>query len=346
MVTHKNAWLLAGAVTVAILLGVVRQGDSAEIRVRGQTMGTHFEVVVLAPPDGMGHDTLASAANDVLRKINAQMSTYAQGSEISRFNASDSVKWHAISPDFAAVLRAAHTTSTQTDGAFDITVQPLIDLWGFGREKHLKPRRPSVESLHAVRSLVGWSKIDVDRVHPQVRKAEGRMRIDLSAIAKGYAVDAIARMLKQHGATRYLVDIGGEVRVHGAGPNADRWRIAIERPTDGSPGPHVILGLDDGACATSGDYRNYVVIDGQRFSHIIDPRTGEPVRHQLASVSVIHEHAATADALATGLFVLGPIDGLRTAQTLGLAALFIEREGSQMITTMTPAMHPYVETRP
>ena len=228
------------------------------------------------------------------------------------------------SPEMLEIVAEAQRVARLSDGAFDITVGPLVDLWGFGPSGVTEA--PSEERLAELVAIIGYEQIAVDPVNGTLRKAIPECRIDLSAIAKGFAVDEVAAALEGEGFSTYMVEIGGEVRTRGRKASGDEWRIGIERPDAGGRAIHTAIALTDLALATSGDYRNFIVRDGVRISHTIDPRTGRPIAHDLASVSVIHSSCMTADALATALEVLGPEEGFALAQRQQIPALFLIRK--------------------
>ncbi len=309
--------------SVALVVGC---GGVEYRELSGATMGTSYRVIARCVP------TLeATAVATVLDAVNASMSNWDADSEISRFNRAPTGTWVALSSPLAGVMRAALALASVSGGAFDVTVGALVDAWGFGPGGDGAPARPPPA---APRPLTGHRFLELSG--DRLRKSAD-VRIDLSAIAKGYGADAVAEALKGRGCTDYLVEIGGEVRVRGTSPALRPWRVAIESPQPGAS-PDPVLELTDAAVATSGDYRNAVVRDGIRFSHILDPVTGAPVRHPLASVSVVHESAMWADGYATLIHVLGPEEGLAFAETHGLAAYLIVRRGSRLESRMTPRM--------
>ncbi len=227
-----------------------------------------------------------------------------------------------MSAQTAAVVAEAQRFSELSNGAFDITVGPLVDLWGFGPDPRtgLVPEEPALE---AAARRVGYRHLEVRDHPPGLRKAIPGLGIDLSAIAKGYAVDRIAALLLSLDISDFMVEIGGEVRVSGRKPDGSFWRIGIETPRAGPRDVHRIVELDGVAMATSGDYRNYFEQDGKRYSHTIDPKTGKPIEHRLASITIIDESAMFADAMATAMMVLGPEAGMDLGERLELAALFV-----------------------
>ena len=292
----------------------------------GPTMGTTYSVKLavakLAPDE---QRLIGKLITTQLDRVNALMSTYLSDSELSRFNRHASAEPFPIAQATLDVLTVARQVSELSGGAFDITVGPLVRAWGFGAGAS-RPAAPDPAILQELSAHVGYDQLHLSSGPPSVAKRDPRIQCDLSAIAKGFAVDEIARLLETRGYLDYLIEIGGELRGHGQ-PRDDRpWRVAVERPMAGSERSiQLVLPLLNQSLATSGDYRNYYEEAGARISHTIDPRTREPIRHPLASVSVLHPEAVWADALATALNVLGPEAGYNLAVERGLAAFFIVR---------------------
>lgn len=295
--------------------------------VDGQTMGTTYRILARCP------DSLDAGRIDaVLASVNASMSNWDKDSEISRFNASPVGPWSTLSPPLAEVMRAALTLSAMSDGAFDVSVGALVNVWGFGPA----PARqwPGDVELEAARAHTGYRYVEL---------ADNRLRktldvsIDLSALAKGYGVDAVAAVVEEQGCVDYLVEIGGEIRVRGKNLMGRPWLLGIEMP-DGSGSAHRLVELKEGAVATSGDYRNFFEHDGTRYSHTIDPRLGTPVTHALASVTVVHASAMWADGYATAIAVLGPDAGLELAESEDLAAYLLVRRDDGLEPRATASM--------
>lgn len=285
----------------------------------GQTMGTYYRVSIVASPE-LQVDSLIDLVEQELEGVNQSMSTYLASSEVSRFNRASAGEVIELSEPTAAVVDEALTISTLSLGAFDITVGPLVRLWGFGADGSTE-RRPDEQTLLETLIAVGREKIELDG--RRLLKSNAATEIDLSAIAKGYAIDQVGDLLREQNLTNWLIDVGGELLA--SGENLDRtWQIAIEKPSV-SGGIEQVVELRNQAIATSGDYRNYVLLDGNTYSHAIDPATGYPVRHSLASVSVLHERAATADALATALLIMGTEKALQFAETQNLSVFLISR---------------------
>lgn len=309
-----------GGLAVALLLVIGCGGEGDYRRYGGTTMGTYYQVTARCPAD------VGSIVQDTLRKVNEEMSTYLPDSALSRFNAASPGEWFPVSPELAEVVDAAAVLSRESGGAFDVTVGPLVNLWGFGPDEITS--LPAADVVAETLKRIGHQHLQVAHDPPRLRKTAD-LYVDLSAIAKGYGVDRVTARLAEAGCEAMLVDVGGEVRGAGQSPSGRPWRIGVEVPDPESHGAvQRILRLADGAVATSGDYRNFVESEGRRFSHTIDPRTGYPVEHSLASVSVLHPSAMWADGYATLLTVLGPEEGMEFARRHGLAALFIVRTPS------------------
>ena len=289
----------------------------------GNTMGTTYTIQINSRqtiPDLPG---IKHSIEQILASVNTAMSTYIPDSELSRVNQSDSNRWIGVSDPLFKVISAAQEISLLSNGAFDITIGPLVNLWGFGPvdQIDLPPGDLTIKSLL---ENVGFRKLHLDSRRKLIMKDLPGIYIDLSAIAKGYAVDEVARQLEnKYSIQNYMVEIGGEIHAHGTNSRDNVWRIGIEKPVTDQRTVERIIYLDNMAMATSGNYRNYININGTRYSHAIDPRTGKPVQHQLASVTVLHPQCMIADAWATALLVSGPETGLKLARQYGLDALFI-----------------------
>jgi len=319
----------------AALAGCERASAPAETLLRGSTMGTSYSVKVVDLPSALTAESLQAQIDQLLEAVNDSMSTYREDSELSRFNRHPGSDWVAASEGLLEVLEIAQETSRISEGAFDITVGPLVNLWGFGPDA-TPDRVPDEAEIRSALAKVGYRRLHLQRAPPAIRKDLPDLYLDLSAIAKGYGVDAVAAHLESLGLESYLVEIGGEVWGKGHNARGTPWRIAIETPSVGERSVYAIVQLDGQGIATSGDYRNFFEQQGQRFSHSIDPATGRPVTHTLASVTVLGPSVTRADALATALLVLGPERGYRLAEQQGLAALFIMRQGNGFSERATP----------
>ena len=319
----------------ALLLTACGDSRLPQLQLDGSALGTTFNVSIVEPPEALDTEILQASILAVLNRIDMLASTWRQDSELSAFNADQSTDWIIVSPEFCDALQSALELGRISDGAFDVTVGPLVNLWGFGPDGQvLEP--PSDEAIAEARERVGHALVEADCAEGLVRKDHAQMHVDLSGWAKGFAVDEVAEMLTGEGLENYLVEIGGEIRVSGHNSRAANWALAVEAPSTSERVPHAIVRVTDTSVATSGDYRNYFEYDGASYSHTIDPRTGRPVTHNLAAVTVVHASAAYADAMATALLVLGPQDGPALAQKLGIAAYFLIREDAGIAEVTSP----------
>ena len=302
------AWL---ALTAALAFGCERQA------VTGTAMGTTYAVQA-ACAEPLAAVPIVAALAEVERR----MSTYDDASELSRFNRAAVGEPVAVSPPLFAVVAAAMRLATQTDGALDPTVAPLVALWGFGAHARTEPPTPA--AIRTTRRQVGYERLALRPRPPELTKLSA-LTLDLSSVAKGYAVDRVAEALADAGCGSYLVELGGELRVAGGGPGGRPWRIGVESPSGGAP--VATLAVYEGAIATAGNYRQTRRVGEREVSHVIDPRTGYPTTHGLASVTVVAPTALAADGYATALLVLGPETGLLFAEREGLAAVFVSPAG-------------------
>ncbi len=316
-----------------ILLSALVGCQDQLITISGPTMGTTFQVKIVQSEITMDLDVLEREINARLTEVNRQMSTYRDNSEITQFNRARSTDWFGVSSDFAYVLHIAQEISTWSDGAFDVTIGPLVNLWGFGPSA-IPDRVPSPDSIEAAKTLVGYKKIRVALSISAIKKEIPEVYCDLSAIAKGFGVDRVASYLDSLGINRYFIEIGGELRTKGHNHLRQLWRIGIASPA-GQGELQKALALDNMSMATSGDYHNYFERDGVRYSHTIDPRTGRPITHALASVTVIHKSCAYADGLATAINAMGPEKGFVFAEKRNLAVFMIVRQGDEFVEKMT-----------
>ncbi|ARS27342.1 FAD:protein FMN transferase [Sphingomonas sp. KC8] len=297
--------------------------DGRVLNLGGRTMGTSWSARIVAstPLDG-----IAAALQALLDRVVADMSNWEADSAISAFNRLPAGRWQALPPDFFTVLQRGLAIAAESDGAFDPTAGRLVDLWGFGpAPARLAP--PNDAQIAAALANAGHGRIELD---PHARRARqpGGVAIDLSGIAKGYSVDLLADHLRERGHRHFLVEVGGELVGEGVMPDGQPWWVDLEAP----PGVSVVparIALHGLAVATTGDYRRYFDHDGQRYAHSIDPRSGRPVAHGVAAVSVVHRRCMDADAWATALTVLGLDAGLALAAERGLAARFITNEGGE-----------------
>ena len=327
---------------VAALGGLAACGPGAGLhRADGESMGTRYAVAWSGGPDC--GPSLADELARELGRVDAEMSHWRADSLLSRFNDSPADQWFPVSAELAGLVALALDLSRRSDGAFDISAAPLVDLWGFGTEE--RPALPEAAAVEAARLWTDYRKLEVRMAPPALKKGWAELRMDLSAIAKGHAVDRLARLLDGRGCDRYLIELGGELRTRGRGPAGASWRIGIEA-ADGAGQLHRRLSLSNRAAATSGDYRNFRLRGDERLSHILDPRTGRPVVHGLASVTVVADSAALADGLATLILVLGPQAGFEFAARRQIAALLLIRKEDGLEERYTAPMLSYLEGAP
>nr|WP_187265901.1 FAD:protein FMN transferase [Alkalisalibacterium limincola] len=293
------------------------------------------------PPEQVDVRELRGEIEAILETINAEMSTYREDALISRFNRAEAGTRFELPHDFDIVLLDSLALAEDSGGAFDPTVGPLVNLWGFGPEGD-RSEPPAGDDIAAARARIGWEKLHYDAVEG-VLEQTGGMYLDFSAIAKGHAVDRIADHLVARGVSGFVVDIGGDLRTLGTRPDGRGWRIAVERPQPGERAIHSVIEPGDMALATSGSYRNYFRDQGRTYSHTIDPRTGWPITHDIVSVTVLHERCAMADGLATVLTVLNEEEGMAFARERGLAVLWLVNTEDGVQERMTPAFAPYLE---
>ena len=300
----------------------------------GKTMGTTWSVKLAGPPRADG-DRLRCGIERVLARIVAQMSNWDAASDLSRFNRAGGGSWFPLPADFHVVLDYALALAEDTGGAYDPTVGPLVDLWGFG-PAGMRVDLPRENDIETARARCGHRKLTLDRKARCVLQPGG-VSLDLCGIAKGYAVDCVASLLHEQGHRDYLVEIGGELRGEGQKPDGSPWWVALEAPRGLNDTVETIVALQGLGVATSGDYRRYFEHQGVRYAHSIDPRRGYPVGNGVLSVTVLHRSCMRADALATALMVLGLDAGLQFAAARNIAARFVFADRSGLQCRGTPA---------
>ena len=308
----------------------------------GPIMGTQYRITVLLVNENK--DKAGQVERDAIQameSVNESMSTYLQGSEINALNNAPENTKVALSESLYEVIEQSLKLSEMSDGAFDITIGKAVNLWGFGPDGAIT-KSPSDEQLDAIKSSIGFQKLNLE--DSSIIKNTANISIDLSAIAKGYAVDQVAKSLEAYGINNYLIDIGGELRASGFAQGEQAWRVGIEKPhTLG--GIQQVIELTNKSIATSGDYRNYHIIDGEHYSHTIDAITLKPVFHRLALVSVVDDTASRADGLATAIMALGDEKGWAFAKQNGLAVYMVVREDEkdQYRVQMTKKFEQYLQ---
>ena len=309
--------------------------------IRGLTMGTSYVVELAAPIDDAVRTRLAELIEVELAAINRAMSTYDPRSELSEFNRRQDLRWAPASRGLLEVLESASRISTSTQGAFDVTVGPLVDLWGFGPEYRAR-RVPNDDAIERARESVDYRHVQADPSAGAIRKRDSRTQVDLCAIAKGYGVDRVAMILDRQGIHDYLVEIGGELRARGTTAAGRPWQVGIERPVEGKHVVGEIVALKNQGIATSGTTEDFFEQNGRHYSHIIDPMTGRPVEHPAMAASVVADTTMEADAWATALIVLGPERGYSLAQARGLAAMLVTASGSAFDVRVTDALRAHL----
>ena len=318
-------------VCAAVVLFAATRAFAAEpVALTGRALGTTWTVKFLQPAPPLNPATLTARISATLERLEQQFSTYRPNSELSRFNTARTTDWITVSPELARVATDCRSLSVLTGGAFDATIFPLVDLWGFGPQRRSGPP-PSATEISAARARIGYRRLESRASPPALRKTSADLAADFSSMAKGFAADTIAAQLSALGSTDHYVQIGGDIATVGPRP----WRVAIEQPTGSAPLAH-IFDLAGQSLSTSGDAHNSFTHASRRYGHILDPRTGEPVASPLASVSVIAPTCAQSSARATALFVLGPDAGFALAVRERWSALFLIREGPSFTAHPTP----------
>jgi thiamine biosynthesis lipoprotein len=326
---------------LTVLLLVISGCDSGPeiVTLSGNKFGTTYRITIVA--DQPVPKNLVSMIDAQLNAIDQSMSTYKSASEISHFNRLGVGSSLSISEEFFEVLQVARSVWQASGGALDPSVGPLVNLWGFGSES-ITDIVPSQAAIASAKAQLGFDTLVVERGVNDISVLKTKsLQLDMSAVAKGYAVDVVENLLEMNALPDYLVEIGGETRVSGHNPSGQPWRLAIETPMLNSEVER-ILSLVSGAVATSGDYRNYFERDGERYSHIIDPRTGYPINHKLASVTVVADNCALADAWATAFMILGEQRSLDLANQLHLPIFMLIRDGGAFKPLYSDTFEPYL----
>ena len=311
-----------------------------EVLLQGRTMGTTYNIKIVVKDDSIQIDQLQSDIDSILKQINQEMSTYIPTSELSLFNQNTSTEPVEISTGLQRVIKESIRIGKISQGKLDVTVGPLVNLWGFGPE-HRPDNVPSDELLASTKAKIGLRYLSLN--DNKLTKAIPELYVDLSTTAKGYGVDVVAELIEQRGINNYLVEIGGEMRIKGFKSSGELWHVAIEKPMSNERSVYQILVPKDNAVATSGDYRNYFEESGTRFSHIIDPDTGKPIHHKLVSVTVIHPSSMTADGLSTAMMVMGEDKAYQFATEHGVAAYIISKTDDGFREQVTEKFMPYLK---
>ena len=318
--------------------GACQNNNYKIVLINGLTMGTTYSIKIKTADTVVNQEKIRAGIEKILLEINQKMSTYIVDSELSVINFSNSLDSNLISDDLFKVISHANTISKTTNGAFDITVGPLVNLWGFGPNKS-ENKIPSNEEIELIKKNIGYKKIYLNKETTSIKKLHPDLYVDLSGIAKGFAVDKIALYLNSYNLENYLVEIGGELIAKGTNEDNEVWQIGIENPNNNLA---KIIGLKDIAMATSGDYRNYFEKNGVRYSHTINPNTGKPIKHKLASVTVLDKTAMNADALATAFMVLGPAKTIELANELKIGVYLIIKNDENFYEEYNEYFEPFI----
>lgn len=307
-------------------------GDRLE-SLSGPTMGSTYSVQYVRHSNGPAASLLKREVEGILAEVDRQMSTYRSDSDIERFNELPANSCQPMPEPVLQLVRVGEQLSRDSDGAFDLTVEPLLNLWGFGPQGR-EEKVPSAPALAQVQQRVGHGHLRIEGA--QLCK-DAAVEVDFNSIAAGYAVDRMAARLTELGVENFLVEATGELKAVGHKVDGSPWRIALEEPRDDQQVAQRVIALDGYGVSTSGDYRNYFEQDGQRFSHTFDARVGKPITHKLASVTVIHPSALMADGLSTLLLILGPEAGWDYAEKHRIGAFFVMRADKGFVTRSNPA---------
>jgi len=318
------------------LIGLCLSGCERSVEpvsISGPTMGTSYHVTISHAAESFDQAEVSRGIQAELDAVNQAASTYIPDSELMRFNNAPLNEPIKLSKPLFDLFVISEEVHQLTNGAYDVTVGPVVNLWGFGPD--YDQSIPDDEKLSEALAEVGFEKLTLNKAELSVRKSS-TVEVDLSSVAKGFAVDQVANYLESKGLNDYLVEVGGEIRVKGLNPKNKRWRIGIESPVITPSEPAQAIELTDVGMATSGDYRNFFTVDGVRYSHTIDPRTGRPITHNMASITVIDKTSARADALATGLNVMGYESAQQVCAEQHLACFFILHDGDNFIEESSP----------
>lgn len=336
----RSLYLIGVLLSLLLLVGCAETETTPELkRLEGGIFGSFWVVSIADPVTDEQLTLLRQGIEETLDRVDWQMSTWKPESELMQLNTHPVGEWLVLSPELMQVLSLSQSISAQSDGAFDVTVGNLVNLWNFGPEQR-PDEVPDSGLVQAGLATTGYQGLELDTSASQARRQQDFF-IDLSGIAKGFGVDEVARYLTGQGLSHFLVNIGGDLLTSGEREPGQIWRIGIELPHSGLQVAHHIIPVKDMSVASSGDYRNYFEVDGQRFSHTINPLTGWPIDHRVASVTVLAPDNADADAWATAMMVLG-VEGLPLAESLTLRVLMLERNGDGWTTHLSSAMVEYL----
>ncbi|CFQ57686.1 thiamine biosynthesis lipoprotein [Yersinia frederiksenii] len=340
------AHLFANGLLLSAVLGLLTACNDTETRqqidIEGKTMGTFYSVKISGATPPNPHQ-LQQEIDALLEQANNDISTYRQTSVLSRFNQYRGSEPQPIPRGMADIILLAQRIGRDTDGAMNITVGPLVNLWGFGPEKQ-PTQIPTQDQIDSARQQVGLQHLTLisDNRGEWLQKDLPDLYVDLSTMGEGYGVDLLVNLMMQKGITNYLVSVGGAVSSRGVNGQGQPWRVAIQKPTDQENAVQALVDLQGYSISTSGSYRNYFEQGGQRYSHVLDPATGRPINHRLVSATVIATTALEADGWDTGLMVLGTEKALRLAESKGLAVYLITKTDQGFAAVMTPQFKAFL----
>lgn len=320
---------------------VANERNRQPLILSGLTMGTYYQVTIVGDANKVDQKQLAQDIDSILFEINSTMSTYDQDSVLSQFNRFNKTHWFPVPASIVEIVSKAKKLSLDTNGYFDVTAGPLVNLWGFGPDGRIS-QTPSRNEIIQTQTHVGYEKLKFRKSPSALKKEKKGLFVDLSAIAKGFAIDQISTHLMQSGFQHFLVEIGGDLRTIGLNAENQPWRIALESPFSSQTDFIEVLEITDLAVATSGSYRNYFEENGRTHSHIIDPHTGKPVEHKLISATVLAKTATEADAVATAIMVLGLEKGLQLAGERNLEAHLMLDLNGELTQESTKDFHLYL----
>ncbi|WP_145541808.1 FAD:protein FMN transferase ApbE [Yersinia alsatica] len=340
------AHLFANGLLLSAVLGLLTACNDTETRqqidIEGKTMGTFYSVKISGATTPNPHK-LQQEIDALLEQANNDISTYRQTSVLSRFNQYRGSEPQPIPRGMADIILLAQRIGRDTDGAMNITVGPLVNLWGFGPEKQ-PTQIPTQDQIDSARQQVGLQHLTLisDNRGEWLQKDLPDLYVDLSTMGEGYGVDLLVNLMMRKGITNYLVSVGGAVSSRGVNGQGQPWRVAIQKPTDQENAVQALVDLQGYSISTSGSYRNYFEQGGQRYSHVLDPATGRPINHRLVSATVIATTALEADGWDTGLMVLGTEKALRLAENKGLAVYLITKTDQGFAAVMTPQFKAFL----
>ena len=339
----KRLVILVATIMLSVSLSAcspdTQQTSVVDIAMTGSTMGTTYHIKVMTTEQKAEQQKLHQQIDKLLVEVNQHMSTYIPSSELSKFNQSNSTAPIKISAGMHRVVAEALRVGHLTDGALDITLGPVVNLWGFG-PTHRPEIIPTPAAIASAREKVGLDKLTL--TDTTLQKSVAGLYVDLSSTAKGYGVDRVAELLIELGYHNYLVEIGGEMRIQGHKADGQPWRVAIEKPISNERSVQQIIIPHDNGLATSGDYRIYFEENGHRYSHIIDPKTDEPITNKLVSVTVVNKSCMTADAFATSFMVMGTEKALAFAKAHNMAILTVTKTADGFKQQNTPQFNQYL----